>query len=171
MISAFGVEHGDISKAQKRMIDPEARLPHAAGNILPASTVRAYDNSRKNKPKAATYNFASQVLPGMVGSAVGLEAASLLLRKKPGLIKPIKLKVPSTKKVRTGIAVDSKGTATPKYRKLRTTKEINLGDRQEKVLGLVTAGGIGTLSSLTGSQLTSNHIKRSKRFDYQDRKL
>lgn len=79
MRSAFGVEHGSISKAEK----PTDTVDDVLTPVLPGSTVRAYDNSRRNKAKAATENFAVKT----AGAALGAGAGTLLAYKTRGRFK------------------------------------------------------------------------------------
>jgi hypothetical protein len=72
--SAFGVEH--VSKSSTDTID-DTLTP-----LLPGSTVRAYDNSRQNKAKAATKNFAWKT----AGAGVGLAAGTALAVKTKGKV-------------------------------------------------------------------------------------
>lgn len=52
--------------------------------MLPASTVRAYDNSTRNKNRAAGLNFAWKSGAGAAGAAIGgLAAAKFLPKLKP----------------------------------------------------------------------------------------
>jgi hypothetical protein len=79
MQSAFGVEHGGISKAEKSTDTVDDVLTP----VLPGSTVRAYDNSRRNKRKAAVENFATKA----VGAGIGAGAGTLVAYKTKGKIK------------------------------------------------------------------------------------
>lgn len=70
MRSAFGIEHG-ISKAE----DPNDKVDDVLTPVLPGSTVRAYDNSRRNKRKAAAENFALKTAGSLAGAGLGTLAA------------------------------------------------------------------------------------------------
>ena len=87
MISAFGVNHGLISKAKGEY----DRLPEHAGHVLPAATVRAYDHSKKHKKEAAAINFVSQAGGGLAGTAAGITGTVILARKNPKLFKQKKI--------------------------------------------------------------------------------
>jgi hypothetical protein len=94
MQSAFGVEHGSISKAEPH---PTDTVDDVLTPVLPGSTVRAYDNSRRNKRKAAVENFATKT----GGATLGAGAGTLLAFKTKGrlkfLNKPIKSVSPAHK--------------------------------------------------------------------------
>jgi len=78
VISAFGVEHGEVSKLQ----DPKRRtVPDWLSPVLPASTVRAYDKSKKNKLEAAAGNLGAKTIGGAAGAALGLGAATIAGKK------------------------------------------------------------------------------------------
>ena len=80
MQSAFGIEHGSISKADEKATDT---VDDVLTPVLPGSTVRAYDNSRRNKRKAATQNFALKT----GGAALGATGGTILAIKTKGKIK------------------------------------------------------------------------------------
>ena len=80
MISAFGIEHGSISKADE---NPTDKVDDILTPVLPGSTVRAYDNSRRNKRKAAVENFATKA----VGAGAGLAVGTLIGVKTKGKVK------------------------------------------------------------------------------------
>ena len=61
------------------------RVPDYLSPMLPASTVRAYDNSHGHKLEAGATNLASKVGVGGIGAAAGLGAAALATRKVPAL--------------------------------------------------------------------------------------
>jgi hypothetical protein len=111
MISAFGVNHGLISKASEH----REKLPENAGHILPASTVRAYDHSKQKKKEAALINFASQAGGGAAGTAAGITGAVILARKRPGLFKDkkiIAMRIPSARQKEAARYVSGVGGAT-----------------------------------------------------------
>lgn len=153
MLSAFGVEHGPISKAEgkkkaKRSLvlvnpnDPDARLPRVAGNVVPAATVRAFDNSRQRKPEAAALNIGSKVAGSTVGLAAGGALATVAAAKSPALRRSSKVLG------RTISAAQKKGAA--------------------QYAGATAGGAVG---STIGSEWSSRHIRRSKRYKYKERGL
>lgn len=79
MKSAFGIDHGGISKAENSTDTVDDLLTP----VLPGSTVRAYDNSRRNKRKAAAKNFAAKA----AGAGTGLGLGTLAAWKTKGKIK------------------------------------------------------------------------------------
>lgn len=87
MISAFGVNHGLISKARGEY----KKLPEEAGHVLPAATVRAYDHSKKRKNEAAAINYISQAGGGIAGTAAGMTGVVLVARKNPKLFQQRKV--------------------------------------------------------------------------------
>ena len=84
MRSAFGVEHGNVSKMRKT-------VPDWATGPLPASTVKAYDRSEKHKVRAGAGNLAAKVGGGAIGGSVGLAAAGVLGRKLKPLREGVKI--------------------------------------------------------------------------------
>lgn len=86
MPNAFGVEH-PISKRDQRK---PSRVPDWASPMLPASTVRAYDNSHGHKAEAGAKNFASKTGGAAAAGGVGLLAATVAAKKVPGLKNGIK---------------------------------------------------------------------------------
>lgn len=83
MISAFGVDHGAISKRET--------VPDWLSPVLPASTVRAYDRSKRRKLEAAGGNLAAKTGGAVAGGAVGLGAAALAGKKLKPLREGVKL--------------------------------------------------------------------------------
>ena len=138
MISAFGVNHGLISKA----IGDYDKLPERAGHVLPASTVRAYDHSKKRKKEAATVNYVSQVGGGIAGTAAGMTGVVLVARKNPKLFQQ--------RKVLGYVVKPERQKEAARY-----------------VAGVTGAG----LASLGGSSATSAYIKRSKRYENKGKAL
>jgi hypothetical protein len=84
MLSAFGVDHGSISKAdRKRRVGPST-VPDSLAAIIPGSTVRAYEYSPPGKKlKNASRNFGAITAGGVAGGAVGAALAAPLIRKIP----------------------------------------------------------------------------------------
>jgi hypothetical protein len=75
MISAFGVDHGSISKAADT-------VPDWASGAIPASTAVAYNKTRRNRVKAATHNFGFQTAGSVLGGAAGIGLGALALKSK-----------------------------------------------------------------------------------------
>jgi hypothetical protein len=88
MKSAFGVEHDSISKAER----PNDTMDDVLTPVLPGSTVRAYDNSRRNKRKAATENFAMKTGGALAGAGLGTLAAIKTKGRIGALNKPTVLR-------------------------------------------------------------------------------
>lgn len=84
MLSAFGVDHGSISKAdRKRRVGPST-VPDSLAAIIPGSTVRSYEYSPPGKKlKNASRNFGAITAGGVAGGAVGAALAAPLIRKIP----------------------------------------------------------------------------------------
>ena len=80
MISAFGVDHGSISKADKQ-------APDWIAGALPASSVHAYNRSTKNRKKAAATNFAATLGGSAAGTATGAGLVALAVRRGRGSAK------------------------------------------------------------------------------------
>lgn len=143
MISAFGVDHGEISKAdkpKKRLLHPPDKLPRVAGNMVPASTARAYDNSTQRKPEAAGLVTAGKIAGSVAGGAAG-------------------------------IAVASKLTKNPKFFKTASKialKRVSGKDKRNaaRYAGMTLGGAVGSTALSEG---TSRHIRRSARYGYKER--
>lgn len=106
MLSAFGVEHGSIAKFDKP--SPTDKVDDELTPLLPGSTVRAYDNSRRNKRKAAFENFAVKGL----GGAAGLGLGTLVAAKTKGRFKALNTQTRSfTPQMKHGYYVSSVGSA------------------------------------------------------------
>ncbi len=151
MRSAFGVEHGDISKARRR--DPHARVPDALTAVVPGSTVTAYNRSTAHKKEAAARNLGAKVAGGVGGGAVGLGLLALATRK-PGLM-------------RTGRVAGA--LARPTVKKIPGVKKpLTLSPDQKKGWAQSTvSGGLGGIvSGVAGSsQLAS--VRRDKKYGYR----
>jgi hypothetical protein len=79
-----------VSKKRDERSHEKKRVPDYLSPLLPASTVRAYDNSQGHKKEAAGINFASKTGLGAVGGAAGLGAAAIATRKIPALKNGVK---------------------------------------------------------------------------------
>jgi hypothetical protein len=66
------------------------RVPDYVSPLLPASTVRAYDNSRAHKREAGVKNFAAKGGLGAIGGTAGLLASAVAVRKIPALRNGVK---------------------------------------------------------------------------------
>lgn len=92
MLSAFGVEHTGISKAA-----PE-KIPDWASGAIPASSARAYNQSSKNKGKAAGKNFLWSTGGTAVGTLAGAAVTGMAFKKaKPMRFMPKTFYKPSKK--------------------------------------------------------------------------
>lgn len=81
-MNAFGVEHGPISKKEGR----RKTVPDWLTPVLPGSTVRAYDRSKRHKLEAAAGNTASRIGGTVGGAVLGLGAAGIAGKK----LKPLR---------------------------------------------------------------------------------
>lgn len=141
MISAFGVNHGDVagSDIAKRDRPERKTVPDVFTPVLPASAVKAYDRSGRNKKRALAENMGARVAGSTAGAAVGLGALALARKKIPFLLKPTKV---------AGRSI----SAERKY-----------GFAQSAAAG--AAGGV--VGGITGNA-SLNRIKRDKRtFNYR----
>jgi hypothetical protein len=77
MPNAFGVEHGPISKKD----GPRKTVPDWMAPVLPGSTVRAYDRSKRRKLEAASGNLGARVGGATAGGLAGLGLAAVAGRK------------------------------------------------------------------------------------------
>jgi hypothetical protein len=147
MLSAFGVDHGTISKAdapkkRREVIKPDAKLPRVAGNMVPASTARAFDNSTKHKGQAAGLVTAGKIAGSVAGGAAGIAVASKLTKN------PRFFKEGSKIALRAVSAKDKRNAA--------------------RYAGMTVGGAVGSTAL---SEASSRHIRRSSRYGYKERGL
>lgn len=79
----------EVKKREERR--KPRRVPDYLSPVLPASAVRAYDNSHRNKLEAGATNLAAKVGGGGLGAAAGLGAAVLATKKVPALKHGVKV--------------------------------------------------------------------------------
>lgn len=134
MRSAFGVEHGSISKSENDTVD-DILTP-----VLPGSTVRAYDNSRRKKHKAAAQNFAIKTGGAAIGAGLGTLAAVKTKGKIPFLNRASTIR----------------------------GHEINAPMKQGYYASTLGAGGAGLVGGAAGNA-SLKQIKRDPEFKYRER--
>lgn len=161
MLSAFGIDHGNISKMGpdasdvhskknlnvvsrkvKRITTGDAKIPKAAYFVTPGSVIRAYDDSRAHKVKAAGKQYVSAAGGGLAGTIAGGAAAAIAMKKVPG-IKRFAGK--ATKIGRVNISADKKAGA--------------LG-----AMGASMGAGVGTSSANLASL---QHTKRDPQYKFR----
>ena len=71
----------DARHMPRHPLTPRKTVPDDISPILPASTVKAYDNSRHHKGEAAALNLGSKLGAGAAGGLVGAAAAAKVLPK------------------------------------------------------------------------------------------
>lgn len=81
------------AKGQRMLasVGKRATVPDVLTPVLPASSVKAYDRSRKNKGRAFTENMGSRFGGSAIGGAVGIGLLALGRKKVPFLLKPSKI--------------------------------------------------------------------------------
>lgn len=128
--SAFGVE---VAKRDT--------VPEWMTSALPASTVMAYNKSRRRKTQAAASNLAAKTGGGLVGGLVGATALGLAAKRVP-ILRPL---TQSSKVLGTTISAERK-----------------MGAAQ------AAAGGVvgGVTGGITGNR-SLNRIKGDKRYGYR----
>lgn len=146
MISAFGVEHGVVSKAEK--------LSSNITPMLPSTTVMAYNNSRYNKKRAAARNFAARA----VGSGLGLGAGYLAYKHVP-----MGRWLNSATKFKTRAPSYSKGKLSLKRKNVKFSSDKKKG----YVASAMTSMGAGVGGYIGGKESLQN-IKESPRFRYEE---
>jgi hypothetical protein len=140
MRSAFGVDHGVVSKATEE-------VPDWASGAIPASTAVAYNNSRKRKLKAAAGNFAYQGVGSAAGSVAGLGLAAVALKSK---------RMPAFVKSTTRIKVP--------FRKSPMTMS---GDYKEGAAGMGVSGLVGGVAGGWAGQRHLQHVKKDPEYGYK----
>jgi hypothetical protein len=169
MFSAFGVEHGEISKmgpdqssvhvnkplgiANKYVQDVNTgnkKVPKKAYPFLHASVVRAYDDSRAHKVKAATKQAGAAAVGGAAGSLAGLTAVALAGKKVPGLRSATQLKnVRALKRI-------------PKVRNMTITSERKIG-----LASGIGAGAVGGTSGAASNYYALENTKKNKKYKFR----
>ena len=146
MISAFGVDHGSISKsvepAPKRRL-PE-KLPERAGYVAPARVVRTYDQAQKRKPEAALINLGGTSGGYLIGGTAGAAAANAAAKKSKSMQRTTEI----ARKARKIVVTPAGKKSAIRY------------------LGWTTGGLAG---SLAGSEATYKFVRsRPTRYEYKD---
>lgn len=126
-MSAYGVVH-------KRQTVPDWLAP-----ALPGTTVRAYDNSKRNKTEAAAQNFAAKTGVGAAGGGLGILAAGKLLPRVKGF---------------------RGATALPFGRMLSADKKIGFG-------ASVVGGGVGGTAGAYAGNKSLKRIKSDPKYGYR----
>lgn len=148
MISAFGVEHGVVAKAESvkrkvdEFVDDNGKMSDKAAAAVPGSTVDVYNNSRKHKKESALGNWAMKLGGGAAGGALGYAA----FRGSKG-----KIKMLNAKKL-----------------KGKRKKRISPEDRSNLLASTATVLG-STGGGYAGSRLHQEYVKRNPRYDYKEK--
>lgn len=156
MISAFGVDHGLVSKAESdakiRPVKPAMpeKVPDWASGAMPASTARAYNYSENKKVKAAAHNFAWKTAGGVAGSAAGAALTGLAFRKAKPLKYMPKFFYGNSKVVNP--LTGKKTTLTP-------------GEKR-RMLGLSLGGTFGTIGGGVAGSAQLHHMKSDPQYGY-----
>jgi len=144
MISAFGVDHGSISKG----------VPDWASGTIPASANHAYNRTKKHKVEAAARNVGWTAAGSAAGTAVGATLVGLAFRKGK-----------QTKRIPKFFYRD-----TPVKNPFSGKKtKITSGEKQ-RYLGMTLGGTLGTVG---GGAAGATHLKRlekEKKYGYQNPK-
>lgn len=127
--SAFGVVH-------------KKEVPDAIAPVLPSTTVMAYNNSRRDKKKAAAHNFAAKVAGTGLGIGAGYAAYKAGARKIPYL------KTASTHAIG------------------RRPIVLSADKKQGYAASVATSAG-GGLGGYIGSRASLEHIKSNKKYRYK----
>jgi hypothetical protein len=128
------------AKGQRMLasVGKRATVPDVLTPVLPASSVKAYDRSRKNKGRAFTENMGSRFGGSAIGGAAGIGLLALTRKKVPFLLKPSKI---------AGRTL----SAERKY-----------GFAQS-----AAAGAVGGLAGGAAGNASLNRIKKNPRFEYR----
>jgi hypothetical protein len=146
MISAFGIDHGMVSKAM-----PD-KVPDWASGAMPASTARAYNYSGKKKTKAAANNFAWKSAGAAAGTAAGATLVGLAFKKA----KPLK-HMPKFFYEGTPVKNPLSGKKTT----------ITSGEKQ-RYLGMSIGGTLGTAGGATAGAVHLNRLKKDPKYDFDE---
>jgi hypothetical protein len=146
MLSAFGVEHGAVSKRDDR------RVPDVISGALPGSTVHAYNRSGRHKKEAATRNFLYSTGATVAGGAAGIGLAGMALRRGKASGKLPKFFAESTPYKNPFTGNKTKFTA----------------DEKQRWLGRVTAGAVGgSTAGAAAGAIHLKHLDRQRKYDYK----
>jgi len=144
MISAFGVEHGLVSKAL-----PD-KVPDWASGAMPASTARAYNYSGDKKTKAATHNYAWKTAGATAGTAAGAALVGLAFKKA----KPLRY-MPEFFYRKTPIKNPFNGQKTA----------ITSGEKQ-RYLGMTLGGALGTVGGAAAGGAHLHRLKKDPQYKF-----
>lgn len=133
MLSAFGVDHGSVSKKA-----PD-RVPDWISGVVPASSASAYNRSKQHKLEAGASNFAVKSGATALGGLAGIGAAALAVK---------------TKKLPKFFLRDS--TIRPIKGITKNPTIIRAGEKQRSIA--TTIGGV--IGSAAGGTAAHAHLKR-----------
>lgn len=144
MISAFGVDHGVVSKRET--------VPDYLTPLLPASAVKAYDRSRRNKERALAENMGARVGGSAVGAAIGIGALAASRKRIPFLMKP------------TAVSLGRAGRHANRAPRVVTLS----ADRKYGFAQSAVAGAVGGAIGGSAGNASLTRIKREKKtFGYR----
>jgi hypothetical protein len=146
MISAFGVEHGLVSKAL-----PD-KVPDWASGAMPASTARAYNYSGDKKTKAAAHNFAWKTAGATAGTAAGAALVGLAFKKA----KPLRY-MPEFFYRNSKVKNPFTGGKT----------NITSGEKR-RYLGMSLGGTVGTAGGATAGGVQLHRLKSDPQYRFEE---
>jgi hypothetical protein len=146
MISAFGVEHGLVSKADQRSV------PDWASGAIPASTARAYSHAEKKKASAASRNFVYSSAGTAAGTLAGASLVGLAFKKAKPLKYMPKTFYRSTKNV-----------------KLPFSKPTTIGSgEKQRWLGMTVAAPAGALGGGIAGAAHLKHMRKDPKYAFKE---
>ena len=160
MISAFGVDDGLVSKEDTR------KVPDWASGAMPASSAKAFSNSRKHKTDAGVRNFGWTTGGTAAGTAVGATLVGLAFRKA----KPYK-HMPKFFYKETPVRNPFKGTGRTHLQNPHGPggTVITSGEKQ-RYLGMTLGGTLGTAGGAAAGAYHLNQVKKNPRYRYKEEK-
>lgn len=132
------VHKRDDRHMPRHPLTPRKTVPDDVSPLLPASTVKAYDNSRKHKGEAAALNLGSKLGAGAVGGVTGAAIAAKVL--------------PKAKFFREASSVRGR---------------VISADKKVGFAASTLGGSVGGAAGGTAGALTLRHIRNNPRYRYR----
>jgi hypothetical protein len=141
MQSAFGVDHGEVSKADR------SRVPDWAGGVIPASAANAYNRSTSHKGEALASNFAVKSGAAALGGLTGIGLTALAVK---------------TKKLPKWFLKDS--TIRPIKHITKNPTTIRAGEKQRSIATSI-GGAIGGVAGGTAANYHLKAVRKNPRYN------
>lgn len=148
MYSAFGVDHGTISKADR------PQVPDWASGAIPASSAKVYNKTTRNRKEAAARNVLWTAAGSTAGTAIGAGLVGLAFRRGK-----------TTKRIPKFFYRDTK-IKNP----LTNKKTLITPGEKQRYLGMTMGGTVGTVGGGAAGAVHLHRVKRDKKYGYEEDK-